>query len=433
MAVTLGSAQLVAALVAGLAGAPAPPAAPAVAPGAEFAPAEVLVRFQGQPAAREVPLPAGIAVGSAVRALRRNAAVASVTPNYIARASAAAPYIPNDPGLAGTPGGWQQAQWNFLPAAGVDAPLAWGNLRAAGRPGASGVRVAVLDTGIASERRGRFRRAWDFARSQFIPGYDFVSKDRFPLDHNGHGTHIAGTIAERADNGAGLTGLAYGAKLIPVRVLDGIGEGEADDIANGIRFAVKKRARVINLSFEFDVSVRGRDVPEVVRAVRFAYHRGALVVTSVGNLGGGRLPLPAGGAKAVAVGGTTINLCLGDYSAHGTGLDLVAPGGGDDASISADPHCQSGSGGAPPILQLTYVGGVRRLGYPRDYIGTSMSAAHVSGAAALVIASGVLGSRPRPGAVERRLKSTARDLGAPGYDTLYGFGLVNAGAATSSG
>ena len=92
-----------------------------------------------------------------------------------------------------------------------------------------------------------------------------------PLDENGHGTHVAGTIAEKTDNGIGLTGLAYRAKLMPVRVLDRHGRGDADDIAKGIRFAVAHGAQVINMSFNFGC---GKKVPGVDEALREAYAQG---------------------------------------------------------------------------------------------------------------------------------------------------------------
>ena len=173
---------------------------------------------------------------------------------------------------AGPPGGWVSKQWNFLPwegpatpllpisPGGIDAIGAWENLEAAGRPGAEGVTVAVLDTGIAYRaKRHRFRRSPDFTADQFVEGYDFVDNDKLPLDENGHGTHVAGTIAEKTNNGIGLTGLAYRAKLMPVRVLDAYGRGRADEIAKGIRFAVAHGADVINMSFNFGC---GSDVPE---------------------------------------------------------------------------------------------------------------------------------------------------------------------------
>jgi serine protease len=122
---------------------------------------------------------------------------------------------------------------------------------------------------------------------------------------------------------------------------------------------------------------------------------------------------------------------VADYSDTGTGLDLVAPGGGFDAYLRDDPNCHPDAAPGGDIYQMTFTGSVRRFGLPRDYVGTSMAAPHVSATAALVIASGVLGPHPSPDAILRRLQDTARDLGEPGWDPIYGAGLVDAGAATA--
>ena len=242
-----------------------------------FAPHQLLVKFKGGGPGRAVSLPAGVGVGEAASALRQNPRVAYAEPNYIATASEP-PFagIPNDPGsLDAVPstvvGGWVTKQWNFLPwegagteesptsNGGIDAVDAWRHLAEVGRPGAQGIKVAVLDTGIAYRAKGkRFLRSPDFTSGQFAKGYDFVANDRLPLDENGHGTHVAGTIGEKTNNGIALTGLAYRARLMPVRVLDRYGSGQADDIARGIRFAVDHGADVINMSFNFGSTRRCR-------------------------------------------------------------------------------------------------------------------------------------------------------------------------------
>ena len=272
------------------------PAAPALGAG-DYVPGQLMARFDGERAGRAFDLPAGVSVRAGVAALRANPNVDYAVPNYIATASG----LPNDPGtvppVGGSKSGWTKLQWNFLPCGslcapgtapvenqspgGIDAVGAWKNLRKAGRAGGKGVTVAVLDTGVAYRDLGtRFRRSPDFGAKQFVPGYDFVSKDPVALDANGHGTHIASTIAEKTNNHVGLTGLASGAKVMPVRVLNGLGNGHADRIAKGIRFAAKHGADVINMSFNFSC---GNQVPAVAQAMRFASNRGVLLVASSGN------------------------------------------------------------------------------------------------------------------------------------------------------
>ncbi|HEY7951374.1 MAG TPA: S8 family serine peptidase [Solirubrobacteraceae bacterium] len=344
--------------------------------------------------------------------------------------------IPNDPGNTPTPGGWQALQWNFSGTFGVNAPQAWANLAADGARGGGGrgVVVAVLDTGIAYANRGPFRRSPDFTASQFVAGYDFVDNDPFPNDRNGHGTHVAGTIAEATGNNRDLTGLAYGVRLMPVRVLDSEGEGDASVIARGVRFAVKHGAKIINLSLEFSSFVTASDIPELLEALRYARDRGVLVVAAAGNEGHHAIAYPARAPKVVSVGATTEHGCLASFSNDGSGLTLVAPGGGPDADLPGDPNCHPDQPAGRDIFQETFTGSSpRRFGIPSGYDGTSMATPHVSATAALIIASGVLGRNPTPAQLIARLRATARKLGDPGDATLYGSGLVDAGAATAPG
>jgi serine protease len=131
----------------------------------------------------------------------------------------------------------------------------------------------------------------------------------------------------------------------------------------------------------------------------------------------------------ISVGGTTEHGCEADYSNSGAGLDVVAPGGGDDAPLDDNPsdvaHCHPEARGRD-IYQVTFTRNARTFGIPSTYEGTSMACPHVSATAALIIATGVIGKHPKPQAVEARLKETATDLGPPGTDRRYGVGLVNA-------
>ena len=384
------------------------------------------------PHTRLLTLAPGVSVGAALRRLRARRDVVWAVPDY--RARVAGGLVPNDRGTGAAAGDWQQLQWNFSGPFGVNAPQAWANVAADGAPGGKGVIVAVLDTGVAYTTHGRFLRSPDFSRFGFVGGYDFIAHDRFPEDRNGHGTFVAGTIAEATNNHYGLTGLAFAAQIMPVRVLNAQGEGEASTIAEGVRFAVKHGARVINLSLEFSSNVTASDIPELIEALRFARRRGVLVVAAAGNEAHTAIAYPARAPDVVAVGATTEHGCLADYSNDGSGLTLVAPGGGADANLPGDPNCKAEGPAGRDVFQVTFTGASpRRFGMPSGYEGTSMAAPHVAATAALIIASGVLGRRPTPAALVARLRATARKLGGGGDEGLYGAGLVDAAAATAPG
>jgi serine protease len=403
-------------------------------------------------------LPRGETVAEAVARLQMLPGVAYAAPDYIAHAAG---WIPDDRGLTRTPGGWQLMQWNFLPAAGVDAPDAWSHLFGDGAPGGRGVTVAVLDTGVAykdwlSPTGVRYAQAPDFAGSHFAAPCDVyremvldptrTSPQRCTqpdaVDRNGHGTFVAGVVAEGTNNHIGLTGLAWGATIMPVRVLDAQGNGDSATIAMGIRYAALHGAKVINLSLEFPPGTGAGDVPDVIGAIAFAHHRGVVVVAAAGNDYAPGQPAqvtyPALDPLVISVGATTSDRCRASYSNVGPGLDLVAPGGGDDASVPNDPHCNPNAN-LPSINQMTYrnwagppPSNFTSFGFPSQVYGTSMAAPHVSAAAALVIASGTLGANPSPDQVLARLERTAQPLGtAPRPNADYGYGLLDAGAATA--
>jgi serine protease len=409
-----------------------------------YVPGELLVRFDGGKE-KVVDLPQGVSLSTAQQALDANPAIAYAVPNYVAHASS----IPNDPGLAGVPGGWQRTQWNFLPCGslcgqsptpltyqargGLNAPEAWDILKQRGAAGGKGARVAVLDTGIAYKtKKPDFRMSPDFSRSQFLPGYDFVDHDDEPLDEDGHGTHVAGTIGELNGNHVGLTGLAPRAKIMPVRVLDSEGFGTARNIAKGIRFAASHKAQIINMSFEFSLGVNScAKIKGICSAIKFAFKKGALVVAAAGNENGEPVAYPAGAPHVIGVGRTTKDACLASESRTGTGLDIVAPGGGFPLLSTCGSDDELFTRGVS-IFQLTLVGpGFKKFGYPGGYEGTSMAAAHVSGVAAMVIASRVVGTSPTAG--ECQLEATARrsdsELGQPYDPRLFGAGLLDAAAA----
>jgi serine protease len=385
------------------------------------------------PDSRILRLTPGVRATAAAARLRREPGVAYAEPNYIAHTAGG--FYPNDRGRAKATQGWEKLQWNMLPISGVDAPRAWSNLIADHRAGGRGVVVAILDTGVAYRDWKQFYRSPDFTGTKFVDPYDFVNKNAYPLDRNGHGTFVAGVVAESTNNKIALTGLAYGASIMPVRVLDSQGEGDETTIARGIRYAATHGAQIINLSLEFlPTQVKsGKDIPQIVSAIGFARRKGVIVVGAAGNDENDQIAYPARVSGVISVGATTRDRCLAAYSNGGSGLDLVAPGGGDDAIVREDPNCHPDRN-LPSIYQLTLANPPHwgQFGYPNYYIGTSMASPEVAATAALVIASRVLGSHPNPDAVLARLEQTATPLGGSAPNSIYGYGLLNAGAATAN-
>jgi serine protease len=401
---------------------------------------EVLVHYRGDPGEQRVPVPAGQSVAGALTTLRDDPAVGYARPDYLVHA---ARFWPNDPGQGGR-GHWYRDQWNFLPPTkvlgGIGVPGGWQGSIVDGHPGGKGVTVAVLDTGVAYRNKGhRYRRDPDLpATKRFVHPRDFVHDDRLPLDREGHGTHVASTIAQATDNGLGLTGIAYGVKVMPIRVLNKHESGKGSDVAKGIQFATAHGADVINLSLDFKPDVKHcEQIVSVCHAIQHARYEGVTIVAAAGNNDMSRVTYPAAAKGVIAVGGSTYRGCTADYSNYGDGLDLVAPGGGQDkaAATTGDVACRPDAKGYE-IRQYSLSPGAAKHGNFRKFgiiglQGTSMSAAHVSGVAALVIASHICGRHPSPRRVARRLKDSAVDSGSPGRDAFYGDGLLDASRAIS--
>jgi serine protease len=413
---------------------------PAAAAAAEYVPAEVIVRYEdgtseaaeaaiedasgtrGEQAipggSEQLAIEDGESVRETIAELEAQPGVAFAVPNWRARAAAV---TPNDPGF--------RLQWNLFSDWGINMPEAWELAASLGAPGGRGAVVAVLDSGVAYETRGRFRRAPDLRSSTFVRPFDFIDRDRHPNDSFGHGTHVSGTIAQTTGNRVGTAGIAYNAKIMPLRVLDNEGSGDSAAIARAIHYAARHRVDVINLSLEFPAEVRASEIPDVITALRRARRAGVLVVAAAGNQADFEVAYPARYSSVLAVAATTITGCQADYSNAGTHLDVAAPGGGADApntdSLWDAAHCRADSFGRS-IYQQTFTRGIRRFGLPGGYEGTSMASPHVAAIAALVIATGRLGANPSPRAVEEHLEATARPTDRP---DRYGAGLVDAAAA----
>lgn len=287
--------------------------------------------------------------------------------------------VPNDP--------YFRYQWGFQDGLfGVGLPTA----RALSQ--GAGIVVAILDTGVR-------QTVSDLARTKFLPGWNAVANTSNTVDDNGHGTHVAGTIAQSTNNGLGVAGLAPGATILPVKVLDRNGSGSNLTIAEGIRYAVLKGARVINMS------IGGVTSRTLADAIDYAHAHNVIVCAAAGNGGGRGLTFPAAYPTTISVGATTPSGARASFSQYGPGLCLVAPGS--------------------QILQQTFgqSNGVTGFFY---FSGTSMATPHVTAACADVLALAPSLSADQVRAV---LMATARDLGAPGRDEFFGAGLLNAGAA----
>jgi serine protease len=381
--------------------------------------------------ARIAHLRPGVRVRDALSRLRASGSVSWAGRNLLARTAD----VFNDTGVAarsaGVSGGWQSSQWNLVGQNGINVVPAWDAARTAGVEGGRGVKVAVLDTGVAYANRTPYRRSPELPARRILPGYDFVSRDRFPNDANGHGTFVATSIAGAADNGYGMVGVAYTADIMPVRVLNAEGEGSSARIAEGIRWAVRHGARVLNVSIELydPVYFQAQSItqaPEIASALRYAAKHRVIVVAAAGNAAQRNVPDRSLEPDIVYVGGTTEHGCLGDYSNYGSGMDLVAPGGGADASL--DPACGHGQAAGRNILQVTFhQGEPGRFYVPTNFKGTSMAAPQVTGTVALMLAAKTLGRRPTPGQVAAQLKRTATAGGG-----VYAAGRLNAGAALTT-
>ena len=245
--------------------------------------------------------------------------------------------------------------------------------------------VSVVDTGVAIDHP-------DLSGAVSFQ-HDFVAEDGVAQDDHGHGTHVAGTIAARANNSVGVAGACPGCSLISAKALDASGNGTDADIAEAIIYSADKGARVINLSLGAHESSS-----TLQQAVQYAIGRGALVVAAAGNSGTDAPFYPAAYGEAVAVSATTHNDMLADFSNYGSYIDLAAPG---QAILSTSP----GDGYA-------------------TMSGTSMAAPHVSGGAALLFARGL-----SAGEVREDLQVSAADLGVAGLDPQFGHGRLDSYAA----
>jgi serine protease len=263
-----------------------------------------------------------------------------------------------------------------------------------------GVTVAVLDTGVAYLATERFAQAPDLSGTIVLTGYDFVADDILALDEGdgtvGHGTFVAGVIAQSTHNGRGTAGIAFNASLIPIRIADRRGVAKASDLARGIRFAVANGAGLIVLG------VAGPEPSRAVEeAVRFAYASGVAVIAPAGN--GKTVQYPARYPEVFSVGAVDAGGERAYYSPVEGPIDIYAPGGDMRTGIDAN-----GDGLADGIIAESFLGREYRTLGPVMIEGTSAAAAHVGGVAALLLSQ--VGPIP-PERLYHALRAGSRRIG----------------------
>ena len=293
----------------------------------------------------------------------------------------------------------------------MNAERAWGI-----QTGDSSVVVAVLDTGIAYEDFGPFRKAPDWGSTRFVRGFNVLTGTEHANDDEFHGTHVASVIAEATHNSQGVAGLGFGCALMPVKVLDADGFGSFADVAEGIYYAFRDapdKAKIINLSLGGPVESRA-----LREAIDAAVAAGTIIVASSGNDGEAEVSFPASHPRVIAVGAVDLRPRRARYSNYGPELDVVAPGGDMDRD-------DDGDGRDDGILQQTLDPDAAAVGRYDDFAyffvaGTSQAAANASALAALLVRRGITS----PPAVQGAMQATALDLGRSGRDDEYGHGLI---------
>jgi subtilisin family serine protease len=329
------------------------------------APSEVL------PGVYKLSAPAGsdFNINEAVAALEAVGGVAYASPNYTYRAMV----TPNDEQYVGG------QQWGITQ---IKAEQAWDITT-----GAENIIIAVLDTGTAGDHPDLV--------GKIVQGYDAYNNDNDPSDDNGHGTYTAGIAGASSNNGTGIVGTSWGARLMPVKVLGPRGQGSDETIARGFRWAVDNGARIISASLGGDID------SQVMRdAIAYAQQRNVLVVASSGNTPDGKPNYPAAYESVLAVGATGRSDTFTGFSSWGPFVDVTAPGVG--------------------ILSTGWDNGSLTYEYGN---GTSASCPFVSGVAALVLS---VNPNLTAQQVKWIIEDSSEDFGPPGFDENYGKGRINA-------
>lgn len=270
----------------------------------------------------------------------------------------------------------------------IQAPAAWDEAT-----GGSDVIIAIIDTGVDLNHPD--------LDGKIVPGWDYVNDDSVAQDDHGHGTHVAGIAAAEANNLQGVAGVSWGARIMPLKVLDSKGNGYYSNVAQGVLYACNHGAKIINLS------LGGSEWSSTLEdALEQAYAQGCLTVAAAGNDGHNRVDYPARYAEAMAVAATDRYDQRAYFSDYGPEIELAAPG--------------------VEIYSTLWKPGEHTYGWKQ---GTSMSTPYAAGLAAVVWSA-----CPEMTNADLRgmLQGTAKDLGAPGWDQYYGYGRIDAEKAVEA-
>ncbi|MGA2322215.1 MAG: S8 family serine peptidase [Sedimentisphaerales bacterium] len=308
-----------------------------------------------------VSLPAGVSVENAMASLKQSSSVMYAGPDYVSHIFV----VPNDTMFSNLWGMHNTGQAGGTSGADIDAPGAWDI-----STGNGNIIVAVTDTGVDYNHPDLTANMWTNANG--FHGHDFVNDDNDPMDDEGHGTHVSGTIGAVGNNGLGVAGVCWHVKIMAVKILDANGSGSLSDSISGIQYAVSNGAKVINASWGYSPGVPVSYLQPLYDAIAAARDANVIFVAAAGNSGNNNDASPVYPASfdlgnVISVMATTNTDAQAYYSNYGLmTVDLGAPGGG-------------GLGGTGDILS-TYPGG----GY-MYMAGTSMASPHVAGACALLL------------------------------------------------
>jgi thermitase len=318
---------------------------------------------------------------TAAAALNRSAVVQYAEVNKILRATA----TPNDARF-GELYGMQKIQ----------APAGWDAAGLGAFPATGGPKVGIVDTGIRATHEDLSGKVANCARSQgVVPVLGGSIQEGTCADDNGHGSHVAGTIAAKANNTVGVAGVAFNSPLAICKALGGpLGTGATSDVANCITYLKDKGARVISMS------LGGGDSTTLHNAVAYAYANGAgaLPIAAAGNDGNSTVNYPAGYAEVVSVAATDQNDAKASFSNTNPDVEVAAPGVNVLSSYNSSDSSYT------------------------TLSGTSMATPHASGVAAIIA-----GKNPsfNAASIRSKLDASIDDLGTPGRDPSFGFGRVN--------